>query len=231
MAAIARSPLQLYQREFVEFLLASNALTFGDFVTKSGRKTPYFINTGRFDDGRKIAELGRFYAAHIVQHGLDRSDIIFGPAYKGIPLAVTTAAALHQHHGRNIGFAFDRKEPKEHGDGGLLVGHPIAPGARVVIVEDVITAGTTLRHIVPLLERLAPGVTIPGVVLAVDRCERGTGELSAVQEASRSSGLSIYPIVTIHDIVAHLREMPGSPLTATLSARIDAYLSEYGVQQ
>jgi orotate phosphoribosyltransferase len=223
--------LHPHQREFVDFLLQSGALSFGDFTTKSGRKTPYFINTGRFDDGAKIAALGRYYAAHIAALDLGRIDVIFGPAYKGIPLAVTTAVALHTHHERNVGFAFDRKEVKAHGDGGLIVGTPLKDGQRIVLVEDVITAGTTVRHIVPLLRSIA-AVEIAGIVLAVDRRERGTGDLSAVDEAARESGVAIYPIVTIDHIVSHLKAHvdPDRRLTTGHLTKIAAYLEEYGAK-
>jgi orotate phosphoribosyltransferase len=222
-------PLEQYQREFVDFLLASGALTFGDFTTKSGRRTPYFINTGRFDDGLKIAQLGRFYAAHIAALGLGKIDLVFGPAYKGIPLAVTTAIALNDSHRMNVGFSFDRKEVKDHGDGGLIVGHPLRDNDRIVIVEDVITAGTTVRHIVPLLRKIA-AVDIVGFVLAVDRCEKGTGELSAVQEAERDSAIRVYPIITIDHIVSYLRDHPDSErrLTDAQLSTIADYLHQYG---
>lgn len=218
-----------YQREFIDFLLASGALTFGDFTTKSGRKTPYFINTGRFDDGAKISQLGRFYAAHIAALELGAIDIVFGPAYKGVPLAVTTAIALNDAHGMNVGFSFDRKEAKDHGDGGLIVGHPLKDGHRVLIVEDVITAGTTVRHIVPLLRKLAQ-IEIAGFVLAVDRREKGTGDLSAVQEAERDSNIRVYPIVTIDHIVTHLRDHPdvSRRLTEEQLRSIAGYLEQYG---
>lgn len=218
-----------YQRDFIDFLLASGALTFGDFTTKSGRKTPYFINTGRFDDGAKISQLGRFYAAHIAALGLGSIDIIFGPAYKGVPLAVTTAIALNDAHTMNVGFSFDRKEVKDHGDGGLIVGRPLKDGQRLVIVEDVITAGTTVRHIVPLLRKIA-NVDIAGFVLAVDRREKGSGELSAVQEAERDSNIKVYPIVTIDHIITHLRDHPDPArrLSETQLQAIAGYLEQYG---
>jgi len=223
--------LEPYQREFIDFLLASGALTFGDFTTKSGRKTPYFINTGRFDDGVKIAQLGAFYAAHITALKLGGIDIVFGPAYKGIPLCVTTSIALHTNHATKVGFSFDRKEVKDHGDGGLIVGHPIKDGHRVVIVEDVITAGTTVRHVVPLLKSIA-AVEIVGIVLAVDRRERGTSELSAVQEAERDSNVRVFPIVTIDHITAALRDHPDPTkrLRPEQLDRIAAYLEQYGAK-
>lgn len=232
MTTTASPSIAPHQRDFIEFLVASGALTFGDFTTKSGRKTPYFVNTGRFDDGAKITELGRCYAAHIAALNLGRIDVVFGPAYKGIPLAVTTAVALHTHHELNVGFAFDRKEAKDHGDGGLIVGTPLRDGHRVVIVEDVITAGTTVRHIVPLLRKLA-AIEIVGIVLAVDRRERGQGDLSAVEEAAAESQVKIFPLVTIDHIVNYLGSHPDSTrrLTSEHLNRIAAYLEQYGAKR
>lgn len=219
-----------YQQGFIDFLVRSQALTFGDFVTKSGRKTPYFINTGRFDTGAKIAELGRHYAAHIASRGLDHIDVVFGPAYKGIPLAVATASALYSEHQRNVGFTFDRKEVKDHGDGGIMVGFPLKDGTRLIIVEDVITAGTTLRAILPLLSKVAK-VDVVGTVISVDRCEKGSAELSAVQEVEQTLGVKVYPIVTIRDIVGYLSKANNSGLTLNqeILDRISAYWEQYVV--
>lgn len=218
-----------YQKQFINFLVSSGALTFGDFVTKSGRKTPYFVNTGNFNDGLKISQLGKYYAAHIVESGLGNCNVIFGPAYKGIPLCVATSGALYTEHKLNCGFSFDRKEVKDHGDGGKLVGHKIKEGDHVVIVEDVITAGTTLREVLPFLASLGK-VRIGGVVIAVDRCEKGTGDLSAVQEAQRTHGISVFPIVTVHHIISYLSgpNDSGFVLDAALQERIAAYLETYG---
>lgn len=223
------SELRDYQRHFIDFLVRSGALTFGDFVTKSGRKTPYFVNTGNFNDGSKITQLGKYYAAHIVECGLSSSSIIFGPAYKGIPLCVTTSAALFSEFKLNIGFSFDRKEVKDHGDGGKVVGQKIKDGDKVLIVEDVITAGTTLREVVPFLNSIAK-VQLAGVVIAVDRCEKGSGALSAVQEAQESMGVKVFPIVTIHHIVQYLSGANGSGLVLddNLQKRIASYLEAYG---
>jgi len=218
-----------YQKKFINFLVREKALTFGDFVTKSGRKTPYFVNTGNFNTGSAISELGSYYAAHIVGVGLGDSDIIFGPAYKGISLAVSTSEALNRNHNKNISFSFNRKEIKDHGDTGVFVGAKPSASSKVVIVEDVITAGTTMREIVPLLNSF--GVQkIEGVVISVDRSEKGTGELSAVQEAQQNLAIKIYPIVTIHDIVAHLSEPndSGFVIDSELKDRISAYLKTYG---
>jgi orotate phosphoribosyltransferase len=215
--------MKQYQKDFIDFLVKSGALLFGDFTTKSGRKTPYFINTGRFDDGAKIAGIGGFYADHIISSGLDKVDVIFGPAYKGIPLCVTTSASLAAK-GRNIGFAFNRKESKDHGDKGMIVGRSLKDGDRVLLVEDVITAGTTMREVLPLLASLGK-IVVAGVVIAVDRRERGTGSLSAVQEAEQAHGIKVYPVVTIHDILEHL----GPTLKAGDLGRAKEYLKTYGV--
>lgn len=218
-----------YQAAFIDFLVASGALTFGDFVTKSGRKTPYFVNTGNFNDGSKISKLGSFYASHFIAQGLQKADVIFGPAYKGIPLCVSTASALANEHKLNVGFSFDRKEVKDHGDGGRIVGRLVKDGDKVVLVEDVITAGTTLKEIVPFLRAIGK-VEILGVIIAVDRCEKGAGTLSAVQEAQENLGVSVRPIVNIHHIVAYLSQpnSSGYLLPVQLQNKIREYLEIYG---
>ena len=174
-------------------------LTFGDFVTKSGRKTPFFINTGRYKTGGELARLGRFYAEAIVRQLGSEYDVLFGPAYKGIPLVVTTAMALAERHEYDVGFCFNRKEAKDHGEGGVLVGRPLRDGDRVVIVEDVTTAGTSIRETVPIL-RAAAKVEIAGLVVSVDRMERGTGELNALAEVRESLGAPTFAIVTIDEV-------------------------------
>lgn len=218
------------QRGFIEFLVRSGALTFGEFMTKSGRKSPYFINTGRFDNGAKILELGEFYANHMVENSLQQASVVFGPAYKGIPLAVSTCIALKRSHDISLGFAFDRKEVKEHGDGGRIVGKKISDGDRVVLVEDVITAGTTMREVIPLLRSLGK-VILDGVVIAVDRCERGATALSAAQETEQNFGVKVFPIVTIHQIVSHLSAKNGSGLVLSEEqiAAVTTYQKTYGV--
>ena len=217
------------KHNFIDFLLESGALLFGDFVTKSGRKTPYFINTGKFTSGRAIARLGEFYAEHATANKLDGCNVIFGPAYKGIPLAVTTAISLDRDFGKSVEYCFDRKEVKQHGDGGQLVGHKLGDGDRVLIVEDVITAGTTLNQIVPTV-RAYGQIEIIGVIVAVDRCERGAGQLSAVAEASQSLGIKISAVVTIYDILEYLSSGKSAVkmLNAAEQASIKSYLSQYG---
>ncbi len=190
---------------FIDFLVRSDVLTFGDFVTKSGRATPYFLNFGRIRTGAQVAALGEAYADRIVEVFGDEVDVLFGPAYKGIPLVVTTAMALSSRHGRDVGFCFNRKEAKDHGEGGVLVGHPVADGDRVVIVEDVTTAGTSIRETVPIL-RAAADVDVRGLVVSVDRRERGTGDRNALDEVAETYGMTTTAITDIDAVVAHLRD-------------------------
>lgn len=217
---------------FVEFLVRCDALTFGDVTAKSGRPTPYFVNAGRIDTGIQVTRLGEFYARRIMEVFGHEVDVIFGPAYKGIPLAVTTAIALQRHHGRDVGFCFDRKEAKDHGEGGALVGHPLADEDRVVIVEDVTTAGTSVRATVPML-RAAADVHLQGLVVGVDRREQGGQDgLSALDELSRDLGMTTAALATIDDIVEHLagREIDGRVVLGDDDlARIAAYRRTYGV--
>lgn len=218
-----------YQEKFIDFLLDSSALLFGEFQTKSGRKSPYFINTGKFNSGSKLRKLGAFYASHIVENKLSRASVIFGPAYKGIPLCTTTAIALDELFSIECGYTFDRKEAKDHGDGGMLVGAAIPPGTTVVLVEDVVTAGTTLRKMVPFLKQELKAELL-GVVISVDRCERGEGSLSAVQEAETTLGVKVFPIVTIHTILGYLsnHKDPARRLSTLAIENINRYLEQYG---
>jgi orotate phosphoribosyltransferase len=215
--------------EAIDFLIQSQALKFGEFLLKSGRKAPYFINTGCFDDGKKISRLAHFYAQKLVSLGLHKADAVFGPAYKGIPLCVSTAMSLSQNFDTNIGFSFNRKEAKTRGEGGEFVGTPLSRGMKVALVEDVVTAGTTLQEMVPVLrERL--GVEVAGVVILVDRAERGKGTLSAVQEAEAELGIKIHPIITIFDIISYLSKpnSSGFQIDSALQSRIDEYRAEFG---
>jgi orotate phosphoribosyltransferase len=217
-----------YQTEFIRLALARNALRFGEFTLKSGRVSPYFFNAGAFDDGASLAVLGRCYAAAIISSGL-QYDMLFGPAYKGIPLVSVTAAALYSDHGKNLPFAFNRKEAKSHGEGGSIVGRPLA--GRVLIVDDVITAGTAIRESVQILR--AAGATPAAVVLALDRQERGRDEHgadaseSAVQEVGRLYGIPCISILSLEGLIAMLRSgdglLPGSALEA-----MEAYRRRYG---
>lgn len=221
--------MESYQDRFLEFLLHSGALKFGEFTLKSGRKSPYFFNTGDFNDGAKISTLGEYYAAHLMADADQSYSVIFGPAYKGIPLAVTTAATLASKHKRNIGFSFNRKEAKEHGDGGMIVGAQLKSGDKVVIVEDVITAGTTLKEVVPYLQEQYK-VEIHSVVIALDRAEKGSSSLSARQEAEQSLGIRVSPILTIHQIVSKLfsNDSTRYGVSTELKGKIESYLAEYG---
>lgn len=194
---------------FIHFMVESGVLLFGDFVTKSGRNTPYFINTGNYRTGRQLAELGKFYADQVVaiegEKGETGNRVLFGPAYKGIPIVTATAVALNQYHGKDLPYCFNRKEVKDHGEGGILVGHALTKGDTVLILEDVLTAGTAVRETLPLLQNTA-GVTIDGLVISVDRMERGKGNSTAVQELRDEFGIVTYPIVTVKDIVSFLEK-------------------------
>ncbi len=218
--------------EFVDLLVSCGALTFGDFTAKSGRPTPYFVNAGHVRSGSQITRLGELYAQRIMQRYGHDVDVVFGPAYKGIPLAVTTAIALHRDHGRDVGYAFDRKEAKDHGEGGNLVGHPLADGDRVVIVEDVTTAGTSIRATVPVLRSVAD-VEIVGLLVGVDRRERGSRpDISALDEVGEDLGFDTTSLATIDDIVEHLRthEVDGRRVIGDDDLeRIAAYRAQYGV--
>lgn len=190
---------------FIEFMINAGVLRFGDFTTKSGRKTPYFINTGNYKTGRQIATLGQFYADRIRDICGENFDAIFGPAYKGIPLATAVAAALATHHHIDKPFFFNRKEEKDHGEGGSLVGYRPADGDRIIIVEDVITAGTAVREVMPILESCGD-ITVRDMFISVDRCEVGTipGK-TAVMQVYEEFGLTVHPLVTVRDIYEYLK--------------------------
>jgi orotate phosphoribosyltransferase len=209
-----------YQREFIRFAIASQVLRFGTFTLKSGRESPYFFNAGLFASGGALARLGRYYAAAIVESGIG-FDMLFGPAYKGIPLASTAAVALADHHDRDLPYAFNRKEAKDHGEGGVIVGAPLA--GRVLIIDDVISAGTSVRASLELIE--AAGAEAAGVAIALDRQERGTGALSAVQQVEREYGLPVAAIVRLEQLVEFLDE---DPAMAEPLAAIQAYRERYG---
>lgn len=219
-----------YKEEFITFMVESGVLTFGDFVTKSGRKTPYFINTGNYKTARQIAKLGDYYAACIQENMIGNVDALYGPAYKGIPLVVTAAASLYRDYQIDIPYAFNRKEAKDHGEGGSLIGYKPQPGDRIGIVEDVITAGKSVRESIETLKSL--DVEVTSLIVSVDRMERGEGELSAIQEIKKEFGITTYPIVTIREIVAflHNREIDGKIVVDDeMKTKIEAHLEAYGV--
>ncbi len=210
-----------FQREFIEFALSRQVLKFGEFELKSGRKSPYFFNAGLFQRGRDLARLGRFYAQAIMAARLD-CDVLFGPAYKGIPLVSATSIALAEQHNFDRPWAFNRKEAKAHGEGGDIVGAPLT--GRVLIIDDVITAGTAIRETMQLLAR--HGAEAAGVVVALDREERGNGELSAIQEIEREYGISVTPIVRLRDLISFLND---APAFRSHAAAIEDYRRQYGV--
>ena len=219
-----------YKEGFIELMVRSGVLTFGDFTTKSGRKTPFFINTGNYRTGEQIAKLGEFYAEAILHNLKGEFDVLYGPAYKGIPLAVAAASALYLKHGVNVAYCFNRKEAKDHGEGGVVIGHKLRDGDRAVIVEDVITAGTSVRESVPLLKAQAK-VEIPALIVSVDRMERGTGELTALKEVEVEFGIKTFSIVSIEEIVAYLHNRPVDGkvvLNDETKGRIDEYRAQYG---
>ena len=210
-----------YQRDFLDFAIEHGVLRFGEFTLKSGRISPYFFNAGLFNRGAALARLGGYYAALITDAGLC-FDLLFGPAYKGIPLVAAVAIALAEQQGRDAPWCFNRKEAKDHGEGGLIVGAPLQ--GRALIVDDVITAGTAIRETMQILE--THGAIPAGVVIALDRQERGQGPLSAVQEVECAHGIRVTPIVTLNDLVTYLDALPGyaAPLAA-----LRIYQAQYGI--
>ena len=210
-----------YQRDFIELTLQREVLRFGEFTLKSGRQSPYFFNMGRIDAGAALAQLGRSYAA-AAMHSDVAFDMLFGPAYKGIPLAAATAIALADHHDRDLPWAYNRKEAKDHGEGGILVGAPLK--GRVLIVDDVMTAGTAVRESLALIR--AQGAEPAGVLIALDRQERGRGDRSAAQEVTAEFGVPVIAITGLADVLAYAGERPE---LAAEHARLVAYREQYGV--
>lgn len=192
-----------YKENFIKFMVGCGVLSFGDFTLKSGRKAPYFVNTGNYKTGMQLAKLGEFYAECIKENNIP-VETLFGPAYKGIPLAVACSIALFNNHQTEVNYCFDRKEAKDHGEGGVIVGKKLTDGEKVIIIEDVITAGTAIREVLPVL-KAAAAVNITGMVISVDRMEKGKGEFSAVQEVYKEFGIQVFPIVTVIDIIEAIR--------------------------
>jgi orotate phosphoribosyltransferase len=210
-----------YQREFIQFAIERGVLRFGEFTLKSGRVSPYFFNAGLFNSGSALAQLGRFYAAAVVDSGID-FDVLFGPAYKGIPLAAATAIALAEHHERDLPWCFNRKEAKAHGEGGTLVGAPLT--GRALIIDDVITAGTAIREVMPIIQ--AQQAQAAGVLIALNRQERGNGALSAIQEVERDFAIPVVSIVALDQVLEYLASDP--TLKQHLGA-VEAYRAQYGI--
>lgn len=225
-----------YKKRYIEFMVRSGVLTFGEFMTKSGRRSPYFINTGNYTTGGQMAGLGSFYADCIMENikaGNLNNEItaLFGPAYKGIPISVSTAVALSEKHGIEINYCANRKEAKDHGEGGTLLGYQLKPGDSVLIVEDVITAGTAMRECLPILRER--GVSVEGLVVSVDRMERGTGSDTAIGELKKMYGVSTFSIVTVEDMINHLyqTEIDGRVLIDDeMKHKIMCYLDTYCVK-
>ena len=223
--------MERYKEEFIEFMIDCEVLKFGDFVTKSGRNTPFFVNTGFYRTGAQLRKLGEYYAKAIESaFGFD-FDVLFGPAYKGIPLTVAATMAISEHYGKDIRYCSNRKEVKDHGDKGILLGSPINDGDKVVIIEDVTTAGTSIQETLPIIK--AQGDVTPlGLVVSVDRMERGKGTKSALKEIEENYGLKTTAIVTMKEVIEHLYMKPYKGkiiIDEKLKASIDEYYKQYGV--
>lgn len=213
--------MKQFQIDFIEFALSRQVLKFGSFTLKSGRTSPYFFNAGLFNTGGDLARLGRFYAAALEDAGVE-FDLLFGPAYNGIPIATTTAVALFDQYGKDVPYCFNRKEAKTHGEGGNLVGSPLQ--GKVMLVDDVITAGTAIRESMQLIQ--AQGASLSGVLIALDRQEKGQGELSAIQEVERDFGTQVVSIICLNDLINYLQ---GKPELAQYLEAVSAYRAQYGV--
>jgi len=212
--------MQQYQKDFVDFMLETGALKFGEFTLKSGRVSPYFFNAGLFNQGKHLSQLGKFYAQAIEVSGIE-FDVLFGPAYKGIPLATATAMALNDGFNRNVPYSFNRKEAKDHGEGGNIVGHPLE--GDILVIDDVITAGTAIREAQDIIT--ANGATTKGVIVALDRQEKGKGELSAIQEVEQNFGIAVSSIINLSHLIAYLKGQND----ADLVDKIEAYRAQYGI--
>jgi len=212
--------MEQYQNDFLDFMLEIGALKFGEFTLKSGRVSPYFFNAGQFNQGNHLSQLGQFYAKAIEASGI-KFDVLFGPAYKGIPLAAATAIALNDSFNRSVPYSFNRKEAKDHGEGGNIVGHPLE--GDILIIDDVITAGTAIREAKDIIN--ANGAKTKGVVVALDRQEKGKGELSAIQEVEQNFGIAVVSIINLSHIVDYLKANNNK----NIISRIESYRSQYGI--
>ncbi len=213
-----------YKKEFIKFMCDANVLTFGNFITKSGRNSPYFINTGFYSTGEQISKLGYFYSRCIKENNI-KANVLFGPAYKGIPLCVSVASCLYKE-GINISYAFNRKEIKDHGEGGIIVGHNIKPNDKIIIVEDVITSGLAIKESLDILKNIA-NVEVAAIIVSVDRMEKGEKDISAIQEIYDKYKIKVYPIVTIIDIIDAIKnnDIQGKEYLE----KIEEYRKNYGI--
>lgn len=219
--------LEGYKKEFVDFMLDSNVLKFGDFTLKSGRKSPFFMNAGLYVTGTQLMKLGEYYATAIHNTYGDDFDVVFGPAYKGIPISVVTAVAYSKLYGKEIRYCSNRKEAKDHGDAGILLGSPIKDGDRIVVVEDVTTSGKSMEETIPIVKAQGD-VTIVGLMVSLNRCERGKGDKGALDEIKDLYGFDTAAIVSMDEVVEYLVEK--GMIDDELKARIDAYYVEYGIK-
>ena len=210
------------KNDFITFMADAGVLTFGDFTTKSGRKTPYFVNTGNYKTGKHISILGDYYADLLASSG-EKFDALYGPAYKGITLAAAAASSLYRNHGIDVPYFFNRKEAKDHGEGGSLIGYKPKDGDKIIIIEDVVTAGTAVRESLQLLKAIAD-VTVTALFVSVDRMERGTGDRSTLDELNAEFGINVYSIINARDIIASL------PIGDERIAKMEDYLKQYGAR-
>lgn len=224
--------MQQYKKDFIEFMIESGVLTFGDFLTKSGRKSPFFVNTGNYKTGSQLKKLGEFYAMAIKENYNEDFNIVFGPAYKGIPLSVTVTMALSDLYGRDVSYCSNRKEVKDHGDTGILLGSKINDGDKIIIVEDVTTSGKSIYETMPILKEQG-SVDVVGLVISVNRMEKGLGEKSALIELQEKYGFKASAIVTMDEVVEYLynKELNGVVvIDDEIKGRIDEYYKQYGAK-
>ena len=224
--------MEQYKQEFIDFMVDCHVLKFGDFTLKSGRKSPFFMNAGAYVTGTQLMKLGEYYAKAIHETYGDDFDVLFGPAYKGIPLATSVSGALARNYGIDKPFFFNRKEAKDHGEGGSMVGYKPQEGDNVAIIEDVVTAGTAVRESIALFQKVAP-VKISSLFVSVDRMERGQGSCSTLDELRKEYGIAVHPIVTVRDIIQFLYERPIDGkvyIDHAMKERMEAYLRQYGAE-